>query len=362
MPIFFTYLLSVFSLPLGQGAAPELRAFPPRLRCLFQPTPIPHNRLLLLSKLVVFFLSRGGDTTVDVVLRPHLPNAAAGEEASQPVPCSVGTRHVILLLSSIRTYFNPSNSGRHSEELAVFLGFISSALARRVGWERADADYAVPPNPQRPPLADHDVDALVGAMLPLVHMSLYSKSMSAAKHAEQTIKHLACLRPQLVASMTLPVLALALDPSASLTMTHQAPSAMLALATLVRPLLMPRPYLLDHLPILLEWSLPGLDSNDPYKTAATVQFYLSILDWLPLRSDVPRVAYEVGGEAFRSLTPDDHEAAAMWDRAADVAPALADWSLAVLDRYLSMLQVSRCHNNRPVRYTHSRRVYVTYLN
>jgi hypothetical protein len=32
----------------------------------------------------------------------------------------------------------------------------------------------------------------------------------------------------------------------------------------------PVPYLLDSLPTLLTWSLPGLDSNDIFKTIATV--------------------------------------------------------------------------------------------
>jgi Proteasome-substrate-size regulator, mid region len=68
--------------------------------------------------------------------------------------------------------------------------------------------------------------------------------------------------PQAVAASTLPLLCRALDPIEAINHTHQAPSAMRALARLVQPLLFPTPYIAPHLPLILEWSLPGIDPND----------------------------------------------------------------------------------------------------
>jgi hypothetical protein len=353
IPHFFTYLLSTFSLPLGSVPGPEQKRFPSRFRALFQP-PIQHyNRLLLLSKIVVFLLGQGGDVTVDVPLRPTPPNPEEGEDY-RPIACSGAARHLLLLLSSLRTYFHPSNAGQWSDELGVFLSYLSGALARRVGWQAADHDYgytggdggevAIPPLPER------DVTAVVEAILPLAHQCLYSKRSAAVAAGEQTLKTLACLRPASVARLSLPVLVQALDPG-SLTMTHQAPAALKALAVIAQPLLCPVPYLLEALPTLLQWSLPGLDSNDLAKTVATVQFYIAVLDWLPLRAALPHAAKDEA--AFARLLrapPGDpragsgsgsggEEASEEWamERVAEAAPALADWALAVLERCHALL-------------------------
>lgn len=45
----------------------------------------------------------------------------------------------------------------------------------------------------------------------------------------------------------------------------------------------PRPYLAPYLPALLELTLPGLDSNDVFKTTVTLQLYHLILCWVPVQ-------------------------------------------------------------------------------
>lgn len=349
IPHFMSYLLCTFSLPLGSVPGPEQKRLPSRFRALFQP-PIQHyNRLLLLSKLVVFFLGQGGDATVDVPLRPTPPNPEEGE-AFGPVPCSGAARHLVLLLSQLRTYYNPSNSGQWSDELGVFLSYLSGAVARRVGWQAADRDYGYAGGDGGevaiPALPDRDVTAVVEAILPLAHQSLYSKRSAAIAAGEQALKILACLRPASVARLTVPLLVQALDPS-SLNTTHQAPAALKALSVVAQPLLVPTPYLLEALPTLLQWSLPGLDSNDLAKTMATVQFFIAVLDWLPLRGAVPQLAKD--GPGFARLLPappgdpragaPEEEGSEEWamERVAEAAPALAEWAIAVLERCQALL-------------------------
>ncbi len=353
IPHLSTYLLSTFSLPLGSVPGPEQKRFPSRFRALFQP-PIQHyNRLLLLSKLVVFLLGQGGDTAVDVPLRPTPPNPEEGEDF-RPVPCSGAAKHLLLLLSSLRTFFYPSNAGQWSDELGVFLSYLSGALARRVGWQEADADYGYTGGDGDggevpiPPLPERDATAVVEGILPLAHNCLYSKRGAAVAAGEQTLKTLACLRPASVARLTVPLLVQALDPG-SLTTTHQAPAALKALSVIAQPLLCPVPHLVPYLPTLLLWSIPGLDSNDLVKTMATVQFYIAILDWLPLRAGFPSQAKDSAGFArLLPAPPGDPRAAPRevegseeWamERVAEAAPALADWAIAVLERCQALVVV-----------------------
>lgn len=53
----------------------------------------------------------------------------------------------------------------------------------------------------------------------------------------------------------------------------------------------PRPYLAPYLPALLELTLPGLDSNDVFKTTVTLQLYHLILCWVPVQGSPVRCGH-----------------------------------------------------------------------
>lgn len=176
IPFFYTHLLSSFSIPLGMASAPENREFPPRYRFLFS----GGSHLLRFrrpAKLIIFLLGRGATVEADVVVRPDLPNAAEGQ-VSTPVRVSQGTKHLMVLFSSIRTYFNPSNAGMWTEELAYFLTLLSYNLAKRLGFQLADEHYGCGMLPWRP-LEPSEVTAVVKTMVPLAHQNLYSKKIAA---------------------------------------------------------------------------------------------------------------------------------------------------------------------------------------
>jgi len=234
-------------------------------------------------------------------------------------------------------------------------------MAKRLGWQAADADCTKEEEEEEdadmeggreggavrmPELGDEEVTAVVEAVLPLAHQCLYNKRPSVISAGETVLKTLACLRPSLVAKFTLPLLSQALDPS-SLTTTHQTPASLKALAVVAKPLLLtPRPVLLPFLPTLLNWSLPGLDSNDIHKTSATVAFYIALLDWLPLLPSLPpslpprdpaafskRLLFLGGGEEGRQEGEEE-----AWEEAvAEVVPVLGEWALAVVEKCLGMM-------------------------
>ena len=156
----------------------------------------------------------------------------------------------------------------------------------------------------------------------------FSPLPAAFSSAEQTLKTLAFIAPHTVARLTLPLLLSALDP-ASLTTTHQAPAALKALSVLVMPLMSPRPLLVDTLPTFLEWSLPGIDSNDIIKTMATLAFYNVVTSIVPIRADVSHMeappvlpALRVYDDESREneYSPED-----VLEKMQSLAPAMVDW-------------------------------------
>jgi len=298
---------------------------------------------------------REGGITAQYPLRPSSHSGEEGGEDYRPIPCSLATKHLLSLLSSLRTYVHPSNAGPWSDELGFFLSHLTTALAKRVGWQAADADFFSEAEGEggregeevrMPVLKEEDVTAVVEGILPLAHQCLYNKNPSVISAGETILKTLAYLRPSLVAKYTLPLLTQALDPS-SLTTTHQAPASLKALAVLTQPLLLaPHPFLLSFLPTLLPWSLPGLDSNDIQKTAATVGFYIALLDWLPLLPALPPSLPPRDPMAFsqrllllpRKEGEEGREDEGVWDEAvAEVASVLGEWALMVVDKCLGMM-------------------------
>jgi len=165
----------------------------------------------------------------------------------------------------------------------------------------------------------------------LTHNGLLFSFLFIPHSAEQTLKTLAFIAPHTVARLTLPLLLNALDPS-SLTSTHQAPAALKALSVLVLPLMTPRPLLLDALPTLLEWSLPGIDSNDVMKTMATLAFYNVLVSMVPIRAEVspmeapptlpPLRVYDDDESRRQDFTPDE-----VLEKMQSLAPAMVDWSV-----------------------------------
>ena len=54
---------------------------------------------------------------------------------------------------------------------------------------------------------------------------------------------------------------------------RQAPNALIALTASMQPLLWPRPYLAAALPAIVNLALPGIDPNDDFKAACTLEFF-----------------------------------------------------------------------------------------
>jgi hypothetical protein len=116
----------------------------------------------------------------------------------------------------------------------------------------------------------------VKLLVPLIMQSLYSKDDHQVRTMQSCLQHLASFEPYVIMGSVLKRVYPALDPS-NTSCTHQAPSALMALAAVTRPLLYPRPLLAPHLPQLLTLTLSGIDANDAKKTMIAFSFIQTLL-------------------------------------------------------------------------------------
>ncbi|CAM9930549.1 unnamed protein product, partial [Phaeothamnion confervicola] len=282
---------------------------------------------------------------------------------------SRGAAALVTLFHSQRHYFHPSNYGAWSTSLGTFTGWVCGYLAREVGAQAARDEVAAGSGGGScsagtlvgggggggrggASLRVDDVTVLVETLLPLAHEMLFSKHPRVSENGEASLKVLALISPRLTAPATLALVLRAVDPVAAVNYAHQTPVAIKALARVLRPLLFPRPHIAPHLPVLLEYTLPGIDANDLSKTFSTVAFYVTLLGWLPVLGGSGGSGGGSGSSenaAFGRLGWVDAHA---WPAGTDEAErgdlydaleglgcgAMLDWAIAVLDRLFKVLE------------------------
>jgi len=207
---------------------------------------------------------------------------------------SEGTRDMLRFLSFVTPYFNPSNLGSWTFTLGAFLHYFSYELCCRVG-NSAAMDSLKASNPSlssalcdvQPALGaasipDHEMVALMHALLPLCQQAMYSKNGHVGRAGEAAMLYLIQIDPMHTAPAFIDFATRALDISA-VNLAHQAPAALSALTRLIQPALRSNPsILLARLPDILRLCLAGIDRNDQNKTIRTLILYRSITSWMPV--------------------------------------------------------------------------------
>lgn len=270
---------------------------------------------------------------------------------------SAGLLYMRRLLTAIQTLFHPSNADRNTTNVVSFAANLCENFVRRLGRERAEEL----PNGDKPFSAE-DKRSFVATLLPLVTMGMYSKIRSVVHLSQVSIGQLAYVAPITVADHFIEVIAEALDPN-NLNQTHHAPAAIKMLTVLLQPLLQVRPLIAEALPEFLDLALPGIDSNDIFKTVATNMLYQVVLSWVPIIDveaeglEYPSHAPELTGDSRKmkegvsiSFGIDDPDKEAQAEDEGPMRDAmwrsnnfLVEWSLACLERLLMFIgnQVKR---------------------
>ncbi len=109
---------------------------------------------------------------------------------------STTMRHLGQMLAALESYFVDVNTGGHSERLEAFVRGLAFSFVRRINRERVRQRPCDNHHRSAALLTEHDVDAFVGATLPVGLQMVQSVSGSSASRA--VIKQLASMRPDVV--------------------------------------------------------------------------------------------------------------------------------------------------------------------
>ncbi len=235
------------------------------------------------------------------------------------------------LLKTCETYFHPSNSGKWNSSLAAILSGLSRGLAHRhVSQNKAEKGVHA-----SKVLRPQDRERVVRVLLRVANYAMWSKDDDMSSAARSTFKMLGYLSPQTVFEPLMEKLFFALQ---TVTATHQTTLALTTLGSIAHPLFSRSNYPAgaQHLVSFLQLATPGVNANDNSKTAETLKFFTSVLQWVPLVDE----------------SDNDYEPKNEYDAAAKMATScFGDWCIMVwaqLTLYLSHLPVQEGVSYRTV--------------
>ncbi|TIB08744.1 hypothetical protein E3P89_02948 [Wallemia ichthyophaga] len=195
------------------------------------------------------------------------------------------------LILNTETYFHPSNWGAHTFALTYFISDTSSLFLER--WNDEQKPDCKTPLQWR--LTKQMKKEFVHSLRTVALLSMFSKSC---------LRNLALLEPDLI----YPALMERAYPSLeALTETHRTSAVITALSTVAPHLVSRSKYYAgakDLLP-LLEFSLPGIDMNDPTKTIATCMFIITSLHSVRIGDATSEGSDEVDAHRRKSVNPMD---------------------------------------------------------
>ncbi|KAJ3067573.1 hypothetical protein HDU98_009213 [Podochytrium sp. JEL0797] len=198
-------------------------------------------------------------------------------------------------LQASETYFHPSNHGTWSLKLAHFLHTLALVFLKRWRKESLD-DCETPPSLRLTPEIKH---AFVETVQKYAFVMMFSKDATAGHEANLAIKNLAWLEPGLVLPKVIERVFPAME---TLTETHRTRACLNNVCVTILPLLSRDLFAsgAQNFLTLLHLVLPGVDMNDPGKTASALVFLSSAFMCVPV-VDVS------GSHAGEDETEDDRE-------------------------------------------------------
>ncbi|CAF3253224.1 unnamed protein product [Rotaria sp. Silwood2] len=179
------------------------------------------------------------------------------------------------LLSAIKNFYHPSNTGDFQTELVSFLSMLAQAFVDRVYFERTTDPvwYFNPPESHR--LHDEDINNFVNCLKECTFISIFNKYH--LDLAAETCHYLSQLRPELIIPSLVELLFSSID---NMTEPYRFTSIITCLTgmtgQIVRQTLNFPQGQTFVLPLLIS-VLPGIDANDFKKTSVTFQFLNAIL-------------------------------------------------------------------------------------
>jgi proteasome activator subunit 4 len=188
--------------------------------------------------------------------------------------------YIRRLFATLRSFYYPSNTGRWSANLYMFLRLLPDIFAKRLHRERREKHlwFACVPDEYR--LREEDITKFVDSMKDCVFTAIFSKTNS--RDAAKAFQSLCFLRPELMLPYLVDNFYLSLK---SLIEPHRFTTILQCFNLVSRELIDYNrlcPSLQTHVVQLLIHVLPGIDPSDINKSVITLQFLTIILTSIPI--------------------------------------------------------------------------------
>ncbi|KAG8770133.1 hypothetical protein FRC12_004487 [Ceratobasidium sp. 428] len=181
------------------------------------------------------------------------------------------------LITSVESFFHPSNAGQWTLILVSFLQRITYEFNRR--WqEEAKPDCKTPEQWRLTKAMRH---AFVNVLKTPALLAIFSKEQVASSFAQGSLKSMVMLEPQLIIPE---ILERAYSGLEAVNETHRTTVVMNSLTGIAMPLTSLNHWVggQKHIVPLLELSIPGIDLNDPGKTICSCMLIVSVLQYVKI--------------------------------------------------------------------------------
>ncbi|KAI0823074.1 ARM repeat-containing protein [Trametes gibbosa] len=228
------------------------------------------NRSGALAKLIVYSLS------LDAPIRD---NGSDGSTLSSEgfVAGSRALDSLDKLITSVESFFHPSNYGIWSLNLTHFVQRLMAEFSKR--WKEEQQPHCKTPVTRRltPEIRRNFIMILRTPVL----LSMFSKDPFTISYSQAAIRAMALLEPALVMPE---ILERAYSGLEVVNETHRTTSVMTMLSAVALPLVSEKIYLggQKHIVPLLELCIPGIDLNDPVKTICATMFIASVVQHMKI--------------------------------------------------------------------------------
>ncbi|CAF1141433.1 unnamed protein product [Adineta ricciae] len=183
--------------------------------------------------------------------------------------------HLQDLLTAVRSFYYPSNTGYFQKQLVDFLFELTQQFVNRVHLERQTTSiwFFAPHESSR--LTEQDITDFVNCIKEYVFISIFNKDHS--EKAAEICQDLSILRPELIVPTIVDKLFISID---DIDEAHRFTSLMYCVTRISRQLVRQSPSYSQGqtyvVPLLLS-VLTGIDVNDIEKTSVTIDFIDAIL-------------------------------------------------------------------------------------
>ncbi|OZJ03795.1 hypothetical protein BZG36_03001 [Bifiguratus adelaidae] len=234
------------------------------------------DKFKMLARFIVYTMFPDRETTPNGVDGDEL--MADGVDSKDRPMTSTTLTHLGNLLQATESFYHPSNNGRWTFSLVMFLKHLAYEFLKRYRLEQ-EPDCLTPRHRR---ITDAMKKDFVLKLRGVTFLALYGKEQLPVTLSHSALRYLAWLEP----SVIFPGLLERIYPSLeTLTEAHRTLSSLGVLSHVVMPMITREHYPAGgkHLLPLLHLTIPGIDMNDPIKTMASLMFVTQALVNVPVK-------------------------------------------------------------------------------